>query len=115
MNGGVLIPNLAAEACVEVPALVDGLGVHPVAVGPLPTQLAAYIEPGRGHAAAHRAGGPRRTTARPSTTPSCRTRRSRRDSTLDEAWRLTDELIAAEARVAARVARRRRPGALTRP
>ncbi len=27
-DGGRLIPNLAADACVEVPALVDGLGVH---------------------------------------------------------------------------------------
>ena len=26
----------------EVPALVDGLGVHPTAVGPLPPQCAAY-------------------------------------------------------------------------
>ena len=29
INGGALIPNLDAEACVEVPGLVDGLGVHP--------------------------------------------------------------------------------------
>jgi alpha-galactosidase len=43
MNGGALIPNLEAGACVEVPALVDGLGVHPVAMGPLPLQLASYI------------------------------------------------------------------------
>ena len=43
MNGGALIPNLEAGACVEVPALVDGLGVHPVAMGPLPLHLAAYV------------------------------------------------------------------------
>jgi alpha-galactosidase len=43
MNGGALIPNLEADACVEVPALVDGLGVHPVAMGPLPLHLAAYV------------------------------------------------------------------------
>ena len=43
INRGVLIPNLEAGACVEVPCLVDGLGVRPVAVGPLPLHLAAYV------------------------------------------------------------------------
>ena len=43
INGGALIPNLDAGACVEVPGLVDGLGVHPVAMGPLPLHLAAYV------------------------------------------------------------------------
>ena len=43
MNGGTLIPNLDADACVEVPGLVDALGVHPVAMGPLPLHLAAYV------------------------------------------------------------------------
>ena len=33
INRGALIPNLDADACVEVPGLVDGLGVHPVAMG----------------------------------------------------------------------------------
>ena len=33
MNRGALIPNLDADACVEVPGMVDGLGVHPVAMG----------------------------------------------------------------------------------
>ena len=32
MNAGALIPNLDADACVEVPGMVDGLGVHPVAM-----------------------------------------------------------------------------------
>jgi alpha-galactosidase len=36
-----LIGNLPKEACVEVPCLVDGLGIHPTHVGNLPTQLAA--------------------------------------------------------------------------
>ncbi|MEV6862432.1 alpha-galactosidase [Streptosporangium subroseum] len=36
-----LIDNLPGEAWVEVPALVDGSGIHPVKVGPLPVQLAA--------------------------------------------------------------------------
>ena len=36
-----LISNLPQDCCVEVPALVDGEGVHPQAVGALPTHLAA--------------------------------------------------------------------------
>lgn len=40
LNNG-LIDNLPAEACVEVPCLVDGSGVTPCHVGPLPMQLAA--------------------------------------------------------------------------
>ena len=40
LNNG-LISNLPAEACVEVPCLVDGTGIHPTYVGALPTQLAA--------------------------------------------------------------------------
>ena len=96
MNRGALIPNLAADACVEVPALVDGLGVHPVAAGPLPTQLAAYIEP---------AVATQLLTVQAALDedrdaiyhavmqdPQIQARLS-----LDETWRLTDELIAAEA------------------
>ena len=44
-DGGALIANLAGDACVEVPALVDGLGVHPTPIGALPPQCAAYIRP----------------------------------------------------------------------
>lgn len=40
INNGV-IENLPAEACVEVPCLVDGRGIHPCHVGRLPVQLAA--------------------------------------------------------------------------
>ncbi|MNM90220.1 Alpha-galactosidase [compost metagenome] len=40
MNSG-LIPNLPAEACVEVPCLVDASGVTPTYVGNLPPQCAA--------------------------------------------------------------------------
>ncbi|MEW9937121.1 alpha-glucosidase/alpha-galactosidase [Clostridium butyricum] len=36
-----LIDNLPKEACVEVPCLVDAMGIHPTHVGNLPTQLAA--------------------------------------------------------------------------
>ncbi len=41
LNTGRLISNLPEEACVEVPCLVDGSGVHPCYVGPLPIQCAA--------------------------------------------------------------------------
>ncbi len=40
INNG-LITNLPANACVEVPCLVDGNGITPTYVGELPTQLAA--------------------------------------------------------------------------
>lgn len=40
INNG-LIPNLPAEACVEVPCLVDGDGINPCYIGELPLQLAA--------------------------------------------------------------------------
>ena len=45
INGNIpndgLITNLPENACVEVPCLVDRLGIHPMAVGDLPSQLAA--------------------------------------------------------------------------
>ena len=40
LNNG-LIDNLPADACVEVPCLIDGQGIHPTHVGKLPVQLAA--------------------------------------------------------------------------
>jgi alpha-galactosidase len=94
-GGGALIANLAVDACVEVPALVDGLGVHPVAVGALPPQCAAYTRP---------AVDCQELTVTAAldedrdliyhavlTDPIVQAR-----LTLDEAWRMTDELIAAE-------------------
>jgi alpha-galactosidase len=41
LNRGSLIENLPAEACVEIPCLVDGSGVKPCYAGKLPVQLAA--------------------------------------------------------------------------
>ncbi len=41
LNTNHLITNLPAEACVEVPCLIDGQGVHPCYVGSLPVQCAA--------------------------------------------------------------------------
>ncbi|MFL5775324.1 MAG: alpha-glucosidase/alpha-galactosidase [Chloroflexota bacterium] len=95
-NRGMLIPNLAAEACVEVPCLVDGFGPRPVAAGPLPAQLAAYIHP---------AVDAQALTVQAALEcdrdaiyhavlqdPLVQARLS-----LDDAWRMTDELIAQEA------------------
>ena len=41
LNTGHLIENLPEDACVEVPCLIDGMGVHPTRVGRLPVQCAA--------------------------------------------------------------------------
>jgi alpha-galactosidase len=95
IGGGTLIANLAPDACVEVPALVDGLGVHPTPVGSLPPQCAAYTRP---------AVDCQELTVTAAldedrdlvyhavlTDPIVQARLS-----LDEAWRMTDELIAAE-------------------
>lgn len=41
LNTDHLITNLPAEACVEVPCLVNAYGVHPCHVGALPVQCAA--------------------------------------------------------------------------
>lgn len=41
LNKGGLIENLLQDACVEVPCLVNGKGVHPCRVGRLPVQCAA--------------------------------------------------------------------------
>jgi alpha-galactosidase len=94
-NQGTLIPNLAADACVEVPCLVDGQGIRPLATGPLPPQLAAYIHP---------AVDAQGLTVKAALEED-------RDAiyhavmqdpivqarlTLDETWRMTDDLIAAE-------------------
>jgi alpha-galactosidase len=95
MNGGALIPNLDADACVEVPGLVDGLGVHPVAMGSLPLHLAAYV---RG--AVDMQGLTVRAALDPDraaighavmTDPIAQSH-----LTLDDAWRLTEEMIEAE-------------------
>ena len=96
LNGGSLIPNLDADAVVEVPALVDGSGVHPVAMGPLPLHLAAYV---RGaidmqaltvRAALHRDRDAIGHAVM--TDPIVQSH-----LTLDDAWRLTEAMIDAEA------------------
>ena len=41
VNNTDLITNLPREACVEVPCMADGAGIHPTVIGDLPPQLAA--------------------------------------------------------------------------
>ena len=96
MNDGALIPNLDAGACVEVPGMVDGLGVHPIAMGPLPLHLAAYV---RGavdmQALTVRAALERDRDAvghAVMTDPIVQSH-----LTLEDAWRLTEAMIEAEA------------------
>lgn len=41
LNANHLISNFPEEACVEIPCLIDGAGIHPTYVGALPTACAA--------------------------------------------------------------------------
>jgi alpha-galactosidase/6-phospho-beta-glucosidase family protein len=43
LNGNGLIGNLPASAAVEVPAVVDGQGIHPLSIPDLPPGLAAIL------------------------------------------------------------------------
>jgi alpha-galactosidase len=94
-NAGGLIPNLDPGACVEVPCLVDGLGVHPTATGPLPLQCAAYVRAAvDAQALTVRAALDQDRDAvyhAVMQDPQIQAR-----LTLAETWRLTDELIDAE-------------------
>ncbi len=96
MNDGSLIANLAADACVEVTCLVDGTGVWPVHAGALPPQCSAYIGPAVDtQALTVRAALDQDREAiyhAVMQDPQIMARLS-----LDETWRLTDELIEAEA------------------
>jgi alpha-galactosidase len=96
MNRGALISNLAADACVEVPCLVDGTGVWPVHVGALPAQCAAYIGPAVDtQALTVRAALELDRDAIYHAVMQDPQVQARLD--LDAVWRMTDELIAAEA------------------
>ncbi len=44
VNSGSYISNLAKDACVELPAVVDASGLHPETVGELPEAFAALIQ-----------------------------------------------------------------------
>ena len=96
MNHGALIPNLDADACVEVPGMVDALGVHPVAMGPLPLHLAAYIRGAvdmQGLTVRAALDHDRAAVGHAVMTDPI----VQSHLTLDDAWRLTDAMIEAEA------------------
>lgn len=97
MNTGGLIPNLAADACVELPCRVDGTGVHPIATGALPTRLAAYIRAAVDTQALTVEAALQEDRDAIYHAVLCDPQ-VQAGLTLDEAWRMTDELIAAEAR-----------------
>jgi alpha-galactosidase len=89
-----LISNLQAGCCVEVPCLVDGNGIQPTPIGTLPPHLAALIMTnvnvqslaveaalsGKREHVYHAAMLDPHTAA---------------ELTLDEIWRLVDDLVAA--------------------
>jgi len=97
MNGPDLIPNLALDACVEVPCDVDGTGVHPLSPGPLPTHCAAYVHPAVDTQALTVQAALHEDREAIYHAVLCDPQVQAR-LTLDEAWRMTDELIEAEAR-----------------
>jgi alpha-galactosidase len=41
-NRGV-VPNLPADAAVEVPVMADAAGIHPISLGPLPDAIAKLL------------------------------------------------------------------------
>lgn len=43
MKNNGAICNLPADAAVEVPIIVDGNGIHPISVGPLPEPIARLL------------------------------------------------------------------------
>jgi alpha-galactosidase len=97
MNEGRLIRNLQPESCVEVPCLVNGIGIQPTVVGDLPTQCAAYAHPLIDEQAL---------TVQAALTEDRQAIYHAMmldpvisgQLTLDQIWQLTDELIAAEQR-----------------
>ncbi len=97
MNDGGLIPNIAADACVEVPCEVDGRGVRPIAPGPLPTACAAYVHPAVDTQALTVQAALEEDRDAIYHAVLCDPQVQAR-LTLDQAWQMTDELIAAEAR-----------------
>lgn len=96
INHGTLIPNLEAAACVEVPCFADGLGVRPVTVGPLPLHLAAYVRGAvdmQGLTVRAALDRDRQAVGHAVMTDPI----VQSHLTLDDAWRLTESMIEAEA------------------
>jgi alpha-galactosidase len=96
MNRPDLIANLAHDACVEVPCDVDGRGVHPRSPGPLPAHCAAYVHPAVDTQLLTVQAALRQDREAIYHAVLCDPQVQAR-LTLDEAWRMTDALIEAEA------------------
>ena len=90
-----LISNLPEGYAVEVPCVVDALGVRPERVGALPPQCAALNRGFVNVGAADRAGGGRPATSGWSGRPRWSTRTPPRPCRVDQIWALCDELTAA--------------------
>jgi alpha-galactosidase len=89
-----LIPNLPADAIVEVPCLVNGAGVQPVHAGELPTQLAGL---NRSHVTVHQLTVEAALTGNRDALYQAVMLDPHTASvlSLDEMWAMTDELVAA--------------------
>ena len=89
-----LIPNLPADAVVEVPCLVNGAGVQPVHAGELPAQLAGL---NRSHVTVHQLAVEAALTGNRDALYQAVMLDPHTASvlSLDEMWAMTDELIAA--------------------
>jgi alpha-galactosidase len=106
-DGGLLIDNLPADCCVEVPCVASSDGIAPQPIGALPRQLAALIQTNvqrQGLTVEAGADGPARAGPPGGHARSAHRRRARR-STRSRA--LVDDLLAAHGNwdTAARAAR----------
>jgi alpha-galactosidase len=107
-DGTALITNLPAEAAVEVPCTVDAGGIHPVAVGDLPPQCAAvnraFLGPVLLAVEASLTGDPLLVRQAAMLDPN-----TAATLTLDEIWRLCDDLTVAHGDLMPEALRRASP------
>lgn len=109
-----LIPNLPADSIVEVPCLVNRAGVQPCHAGELPAQLAGM---NRNHITVHQLAVEAALTGSRDALYQAVMLDPHTASvlSLDEIWRLTDELIEAHGDALPRMTPRRLAGAPGRP
>jgi alpha-galactosidase len=109
-----LIPNLPADAVVEVPCLVNGAGVQPVHAGELPAQLAGL---NRSHVTVHQLAVDAALTGSRDALYQAVMLDPHTASvlSLDEVWAMTDELLDAHGDALPRLTPRRLTGAPRRP
>jgi alpha-galactosidase len=109
-----LIPNLPADAIVEVPCLVNGAGVQPCHAGELPAQLAGL---NRSHITVHQLAVEAALTGNRDALYQAVMLDPHTASvlSLDEIWRMTDDLIEAHGDALPQFTPRRLAGAPGRP